>query len=107
MAHAFWHLQAKLLGPPEFVPASVAAFRRYRGRSLALPTQADLRSILTTRDTTQAQTDAAAKAAADRAKQLDAAIALYARLQAAVNDLTSVSTEHLNVSKLRACGCAR
>ncbi|MFN8591662.1 MAG: hypothetical protein U0031_09410 [Thermomicrobiales bacterium] len=79
-------------------PASGGGLRRYRRRSLQLPTAADLRSILSTRNQEEERRKKLAEAAAERQKQAAAMLDTYRRLHHAIGDLTALDSDHFQTT---------
>jgi len=76
-------------------PGTGSALRRYRRRSLALPTEVDLRSTLSTLERQKELQKLREAAEAERRKDAEAKLALYKRLNAAIDELTSLSGDQL------------
>jgi hypothetical protein len=79
-------------------PATVAELRRYRRRSLLLPSAADLRSILSTAKLEEERRKKLTEAEAERRKQAEALFDKYQRLGKAVNELTSLGGDHFQTT---------
>ncbi|MEK7764371.1 MAG: hypothetical protein AAB433_22590 [Nitrospirota bacterium] len=77
-------------------PGSGAVLQRFRRRSLLLPTEVDLRSILSTREKDDAKKKERDQAEKDRQKKAGDGFNLYKRLKAAIEELTNLGGEHLN-----------
>lgn len=68
---------------------------RYRRRSMLLPTQADLRSILSTADREKEAEAKGKETAEKRRKEAESKVDLYKRLNAAIGELTDLGSSHL------------
>jgi hypothetical protein len=80
-------------------PATAAALRRYRRRSLLLPpTTANLRSILSTAALEEDLRKQVAKAQAERRKRAEALFDQYQRLGKAIDELTGLGGEHFHTT---------
>lgn len=79
-------------------PTDGAALRRYRKRSVQLPTQADLRSILDARDKAKQDAEERARKEAEQRKELLDRIDLFGRLKKAVEEVMGLDKSHLEVT---------
>lgn len=77
-------------------PADGGTLRRFRHRSLMLPTAADLRSSLSTVERQRELEKQRKEAEEKKRKEAEAKIDLYKRLKAAVKELTSLGDEHFH-----------
>jgi len=77
-------------------PGDGATLRRYRRRSVVLPTEADLRSSLSTLERQKELEKQCKEAEAKKRKEAEAKLDRYKRLQAAIEELTNLSPEHLH-----------
>ena len=76
-------------------PGDGGTLRRYRRRSVMLPTEADLRSSLSTAERQKELEKQRKEAESKRQKEAEAKLDLYKRLKVAIEELTSLSGEHL------------
>jgi hypothetical protein len=84
----------KIANEPSF-PGDGETLRRYRRRSVQLPSEAELRSSLSTLER-QKELERQRKEAEDRRrKDGEGKLDLYKRLTAAIDELTKLSTDHL------------
>jgi hypothetical protein len=85
-------------------PGSGSALRRFRKRSLQLPTSTELRSILSTFET-EKELEKQRQEEEDKKKtDADEKLNLYKRLTAAVTELTNLDKEHFQVSPQKSDG---
>ncbi len=87
-------------------PADEKAFRKYRRRSVQLPTQADLRSILDGRDKTRKEEEDRRKKEEDRRKQVTDKAGLYAGLKKAITELMELDKNQLETTLQKSDGGA-
>ncbi len=76
-------------------PGTGAALHRYRRRSVMLPSQADLRSSLSTLERQKELDKKRNEAEEKNRKEAEVKLDLYKRLNAAVEELTNLNSEHL------------
>jgi hypothetical protein len=79
-------------------PGSGAALRRYRRRSLKLPSRADLRSALSTQARLKELEKQRLENEEKKRKEAEGKLDLFRRLQAAIGELTKLGNEHLHTS---------
>jgi hypothetical protein len=77
-------------------PGDGRTLRRYRRRSVMLPTETDLRSSLATKERQKELEKQRKEAEEKKRKEAEAKLNLYKRLKAAVKELTSLSSEHFH-----------
>lgn len=75
-------------------PGDGGTLRRYRRRSVMLPTEADLRSSIATIERQKELEKQRKEAEEKKRKEAEAKLDLYKRLKTAVKELTSLSGEH-------------
>ena len=85
---------SKIVADPNF-PGDGETLRRYRLRSVMLPSAADLRSSLSTLERQRELEKQRKEAEEKRRQDGEAKLDLYKRLTAAVDELTKLSTDHL------------
>lgn len=83
----------KVVASKDF-PGDGGTLRRYRRRSVMLPTEADLRSSLATIERQKELEKQRKEAEEKKRKEAEEKLDLYNRLKAAVKELTSLSGEH-------------
>lgn len=76
-------------------PGDGSTLRRYRRRSVMLPSEADLRSSLSTFERQKELEKQRKEAEAKKRKEAEAKLDLYKRLNAAIDELTNLSGDHL------------
>lgn len=76
-------------------PDSPATLRKFRRRSLQLPTQADLQSILNDRERARKEEEARRKKLEEEKKNIQAKADLYQRLKKAVEELMTLDNQQL------------
>ena len=96
-------LIAKVAGDAAF-PASPAALRRYRKRSLLLPPLTGLKSVLSTAAADAKRRKLREAAEAERQKQVTALLTTHQGLAQAVQELSSLGGQHLQATPLEAHG---
>lgn len=79
-------------------PGSGAALRRYRRRSIMLPSEADLRSSLSTLELQKELEKKHKEEVEKKQKDAEAKLDLYKRLNVAVDELTKLSADHLQTT---------
>jgi hypothetical protein len=84
----------KVVAAKDF-PGDGGTLRRYRRRSLMLPSEADLRSSLSTFERQKELEKQRREAEAKKRKEAEAKLDLYKRLNAAIDELTNLSGDHL------------
>lgn len=84
----------KVVAAKDF-PGDGATLRRYRRRSVMLPSKADLRSSLSTFERQKELEKQRKEAEAKKRKEAEAKLDLYKRLNAAIDELTNLSGDHL------------
>lgn len=77
-------------------PGDGETLRRYRRRSVMLPSKVDLRSSLSTLERQKELEKQRKEAEAKKRKEAEAKLDLYKRLNAAIEELTSLSSDHLH-----------
>lgn len=85
---------SKITTEPNF-PGDGETLRRYRRRSVRLPSEAELRSSLSTLERQRELERQRKEAEENRRKDGEAKLDLYKRLTAAIEELTRLSTDHL------------
>jgi hypothetical protein len=85
-------------------PGDGRTLRRYRRRSVRLPTEAELRSSLSTAEQQKELEKQRAEAEAERRKLAEAKLALYKGLKAAIDELTRLSADHFYSTPQQADG---
>ena len=83
-------------------PATGANLRRYRRRSVMLPTQVDLRSILSTLQKQKELEEQRKEEEEKKRQSAEAKLELYKRLTTAIGELTTLHNEHLHVTPQKA-----
>jgi len=83
-------------------PGSGQTLRRYRRRSVMLPTQAELKSTLSTLEREKELEKQRKEAEEKKRKQAEEKLDLYKRLNTAVTELTNLSSDHLQSSPQKA-----
>ena len=96
-------LIAKVAADSTF-PETGAHLRRYRRRSVMLPTQVDLRSILSTLQKQKELEERRKEEEEAKRKNAEAKLQLYKRLTTGVAELTNLDTGHLHVTPQRPDG---
>ncbi|MCI0423232.1 MAG: hypothetical protein L0312_29080, partial [Acidobacteria bacterium] len=84
----------KVVAAKDF-PGDGGTLRRYRRRSVMLPSEADLRSSLSTLERQKELEKQRREAEAKRRKEAEAKLDLYKRLNAAIDELANLSGDHL------------
>jgi hypothetical protein len=84
----------KVAGTKDF-PGDGGTLRRYRRRSVMLPSEADLRSSLSTVERQKELEKQRKEAEAKRRKEAEAKLDLYKRLNTTIDELTNLSGDHL------------
>jgi hypothetical protein len=79
-------------------PGDGATLQRYRHRSLMLPSEADLRSSLSTLELEKEKEKERKEAQEKKYKEAEARLNLYKRLKTAIDELTSLGDEHLQTT---------
>ncbi|MFD0670900.1 hypothetical protein [Cohnella sp. GCM10027633] len=89
-----WEVLLRAVAGGDF-PGSGAALRRYRRRSIQLPTEVELRSSLSAMDRQRELEQARKESESNRRKDAETKLESYKRLQRAVEELTGLGGEHL------------
>lgn len=90
----------KVVADDDF-PGDGATLRRYRRRSVMLPSEADLRSSLSTFERQKELEKQRKEAEAKKRKEGEAKLDLYKRLNVAIDELTNISSDHLQSTPQR------
>ncbi len=83
-------------------PGDGSTLRRYRKRSVMLPSEADLRSSLSTLERQKEFEKQRKEADAKKRKEAEAKLELYRSLHEAINELTNLGGDHLQVTPQQA-----
>ena len=83
-------------------PATGANLRRYRRRSVMLPTPVDLRSILSTLQKQKELEEQRKEEEKKKRQSAEAKLELYKGLTTAIGELTQLPNEHLQVTPQKA-----
>lgn len=86
----------------EDFPGDGQTLRRYRRRSLMLPTETDLRSSLSTLERQKELEKQRKESEAKKRKEAEAKLDRYERLNKAIDELTKLSSEHLQSTQQQA-----
>jgi hypothetical protein len=83
-------------------PKDGAILRRYRRRSVMLPSEIDLRSTLSTLEQQKELEQRRKEAEAKKRQEAEAKLDRYKRLNAAIEELTNISSDHLQSTPQKA-----